>query len=136
MDRGLFHAWMSRCSSTICWTDRPLPPNGFCGFVKRHSGVFESFYFWGLCSVPSTCAPFPFREDIQPLCLSVYSAKQEFLFLTTMPEVRKLPEEKHIPEELKVGTARPWSLSPRTRRPCCGELAFPCGRFRLSSRLR
>ncbi|PNJ09918.1 CHST10 isoform 1 [Pongo abelii] len=31
----------------------------------------------------------------------VYSAKQEFLFLTTMPEVRKLPEEKHIPEELK-----------------------------------
>uniref|UniRef100_A0A5F4WLG6 Carbohydrate sulfotransferase n=1 Tax=Callithrix jacchus TaxID=9483 RepID=A0A5F4WLG6_CALJA len=30
-----------------------------------------------------------------------YSAKQEFLFLTTMPEVGKLPEEKHIPEELK-----------------------------------
>uniref|UniRef100_A0A8I5NLW7 Carbohydrate sulfotransferase n=1 Tax=Papio anubis TaxID=9555 RepID=A0A8I5NLW7_PAPAN len=31
----------------------------------------------------------------------VYGARQEFLLLTTMPEVRKLPEEKHIPEELK-----------------------------------
>ncbi|KAL0620306.1 Carbohydrate sulfotransferase 10, partial [Plecturocebus cupreus] len=38
----------------------------------------------------------------------VYSAKQEFLFLTTMPEVGKLPEEKHIPEELKpTGKALP-----------------------------
>uniref|UniRef100_A0A5F4WLJ2 Carbohydrate sulfotransferase n=1 Tax=Callithrix jacchus TaxID=9483 RepID=A0A5F4WLJ2_CALJA len=37
-----------------------------------------------------------------------YSAKQEFLFLTTMPEVGKLPEEKHIPEELKpTGKALP-----------------------------
>ncbi|XP_021780802.2 carbohydrate sulfotransferase 10 isoform X1 [Papio anubis] len=32
----------------------------------------------------------------------VYGARQEFLLLTTMPEVRKLPEEKHIPEELKT----------------------------------
>ncbi|XP_027623337.1 carbohydrate sulfotransferase 10 isoform X3 [Tupaia chinensis] len=31
----------------------------------------------------------------------VYNAKQEFLFLTTVPEMGKLPEEKHFPEEPK-----------------------------------
>ncbi|XP_023408341.2 carbohydrate sulfotransferase 10 isoform X2 [Loxodonta africana] len=31
----------------------------------------------------------------------VYGAKQEFLFLTTVPDVGKLPEEEHFPEELK-----------------------------------
>lgn len=31
----------------------------------------------------------------------VYRAEQEFLFLTTMSEVGKLPEEKHFLEVLK-----------------------------------
>ncbi|KAM9212561.1 carbohydrate sulfotransferase 10 isoform 4-T4 [Dugong dugon] len=32
---------------------------------------------------------------------SAYSAKQEFLFLTTTPDESKLSEEKHFPEEMK-----------------------------------
>lgn len=31
-----------------------------------------------------------------------YSAKQEFLFLTTVPEAGRFAEEKHFPGELKV----------------------------------
>jgi hypothetical protein len=38
------------------------------------------------------------------ICSPGYSAKQEFVFLTTMPEAEKLRGEKHFPEVPKVST--------------------------------
>nr|XP_028687404.1 carbohydrate sulfotransferase 10 isoform X3 [Macaca mulatta] len=68
----------------------------------------------------------------------VYSARQEFLFLTTMPEVRKLPEEKHIPEELKEPFL-PLRRSPKTwctttrRTAFLGSLPSVMQKFRSGS---
>lgn len=53
---------------------------------------------------------FSLKETLQPLGPAGYSAKQEFLFLTTVPEVGKLSGEKHLTEELKVSTR--WAILP------------------------
>lgn len=44
-------------------------------------------------------------EHIWIICLPGYSAKQEFVSLTTMPEARKLRGEKRFPEDTKVSTS-------------------------------
>jgi hypothetical protein len=76
----------------------------FCTFVKGHLDVVWILSWVPILSHPSTCLLLHEKTSFLPFCLPGYSAKQEFLFLTTVPEVGKLPEEKHFPEELQVGS--------------------------------
>lgn len=57
---------------------------------------------------PCVCPTPPCGKTFEPLCLLAYSAKQDFLFLTAVPDVGRSPGETHFPEELKVSMARLW----------------------------
>lgn len=83
-------------------TDPPRPPAGL-PFPKAMAGWVQPFL--EVAFFPTNFVFGALWEYISIICLPGYSAKQEFVSLTTMPEARKLRGEKRFPEDTKVSTS-------------------------------
>lgn len=67
------------------------------------AGWVQPFLEWH--SIPPLSVSSALYKAVWITCLPGYSAKQEFVSLTTMPEAGKLRGEKHLPEDTKVSTS-------------------------------